>query len=71
MLAGVELMQGIERFGREYIQSFVAKSGDMKDVVNYLRAEWILEMVKVTPFVTVDLVKFEKITNSPAAAKEG
>ncbi len=71
MLAGVELMQGIERFGREYIQSFVAKSGDMRDVVNYLRAEWILEMVKVTPFVTVDLVNFEKITNYPATAKEG
>ncbi len=70
MLAGVELMQGIERFGRGYIQRFVAKSGDMRDVVNYLRAEWILEMVKVTPFVTVDLVKFEKISNSPAAAKE-
>ncbi len=71
MLEGVELMRGIERFGRGYVQRFIARSRNVNDILNYLRAEWVLEMVKVTPFVTVDLVNFEKITNYPATAKEG
>ncbi len=71
MLEGAELMRGIERFGRGYVQRFIARSRNMNDVLNYLRAEWVLEMFKMTPFATVDLVNFEKITNDPVAAKEG
>ena len=63
MLTGGELMQGIEQFGRWNIQEFVARSQDTKDVLTYLRAERVLEMVKAMPFVTVDLVSFEKRTS--------
>jgi hypothetical protein len=60
MLTGVELMQWIENFGRWNVQELVAKRQDMRDVLTYLRAERSLEMVKVMPFVTADLVSFEK-----------
>jgi hypothetical protein len=70
MLTGVELMLGIEQFGRWNIQEFVARSQDTKDVLTYLRAERVLEMVKVMPFVTVDLVSFERRTGFPAISDE-
>jgi hypothetical protein len=63
MLNDVELMQWIEHFGRWNVQEFVAKSQDMRDVLTYLRAEWVLEMVKAMPFVTADAVSFEKRTS--------
>ena len=60
MLTDVELMQWIEHFGRWNVQEFVAKRQEMRDVLTYLRVERSLEMVKVLPFVTEDLVSFEK-----------
>jgi len=60
MLSGVELMQWIEHFGRWNVQEFVARRREMGDVLTYLRAERIIEMVKVMPFVTADTVRFEK-----------
>jgi len=69
MLTGVELMQWIEQFGRWNVQEFLAKSQDMRDVLTYLRAERVLEMVKVMPFVTADLVSFEKRTSFPPVAE--
>jgi len=70
MLKGVELMQWIEHFGRWNVQDFVAKSRNMKDVLTYLRAERVLEMVKVMPFVTVDLVSFERRTSFTPIGEE-
>jgi len=70
MLTGVELMQGIEQYGRWNIQEFVTRSQDTRDVLTYLRAERVLEMVKVMPFVTVDLVSFEKRASLPAISDE-
>jgi hypothetical protein len=63
MLTGVELMQWIENFGRWNVQEFVVKRQDMRDVLTYLRAERVLEMVKAMPFVTEDTVSFEKRTS--------
>jgi hypothetical protein len=63
MLNDVELMQWIEHFGRWNVQEFVAKSQDMRDVLTYLRAERVLEMVKAMPFVTENTVSFEKKTS--------
>ncbi len=71
MFRSEELIQWILQFGRWNVQEFVAKSRDMKDVLNYLRAEWVLEMVMVMPFVTLDLVRFEKITGVPPVDREG
>ena len=70
MLTGVELMQWIEQFGRWNVQEFVAKRQDMRDVLTYLRAERSLELAKVMPFVTVDLVSFERRTGLPAISDE-
>ena len=70
MLTGVELMQGIEQFGRWNIQEFVARSQDTRDVLTYLRAERVLEMVKAMPFMTADLVVFERRTNLPSISEE-
>ena len=63
MLTGVELMQWIEHFGRWNVQQFVVKSQDIGDVLSYLRAERVLEMVKAMPFMTADTVSFEKRTS--------
>jgi hypothetical protein len=69
MLTGVELMQWIEDFGRWNVQEFVSRRQDMGDVLTYLRAERVLEMVKAMPFVTADTVSFEKRTSlTPIAA---
>jgi hypothetical protein len=62
MLTGVELMQWIEHFGRWNVQEFVVKSQDIGDVLTYLRAERVLEMVNAMPFMTADTVSFEKRT---------
>ncbi len=70
MLTGVELMQGIEQFGRWNIQEFIARSQDTKDVLTYLRAERVLEMVKAMPFMTADLVVFERRINLPSISEE-
>jgi hypothetical protein len=71
MLTGVELMQWIEQFGRWNVQEIVAKSRDMEDVLNYLRAERGLEMIKAMPFVTADTVSVEKRTSLTPIAGEG
>ena len=70
MLTGVELMQWIEQFGRWSVQEFVAQRQDMRDVITYLRAERSLELAKVIPFVTSDLISFEKRTGFPLIAEE-
>jgi uncharacterized protein YpiB (UPF0302 family) len=70
MLAGVELMQWIEQFGRWNVQEFVAKSRDMRDVLTYLKAERSLELAKVMPCVTADSVSFEKRISFPPIAEE-
>ncbi len=69
MLTGVELMEWIEHFGRWNVQEFVVKRQDIGDVLTYLRAERVLEMVKVMPFVTADTVSFEKRTNLTRTAE--
>jgi len=69
MLISEELMSAIEQYGRGNVQEFVAGSQDMMDVLIYLRAERILEMTKVMPFVTVDSVNFERRTGLPSAAR--
>jgi len=69
MLAGVELMQWMEQFGRWSVQEFVAKSRDIRDVLTYLKAERSLELAKVMPFVTSDSVSFEKRTGFPLIAE--
>ncbi len=69
MLTGVELMEWIEHFGRWNVQEFVVKRQDIGDVLTYLRAERVLEMVKAMPFLTTDTVSFEKRKNLTPGAE--
>jgi uncharacterized protein YpiB (UPF0302 family) len=70
MLSDVELMLWIEQFGRWNVQTFVAKSRYVSDVLTYLKAERSLELAKVMPFVTADSVSFEKRTSLPPISDE-
>jgi hypothetical protein len=70
MLKGEELLWGIEQYGRWNTQEFVTRSQNMMDVLTYLRAERVLEMVKVMSFVTLDTVRFERRTGLPSFSDE-
>jgi hypothetical protein len=70
MLMGEELMWGIEQYGRWNMQEFVVRSKDTMDVLTYLRAERILEMFKVMPYVTLDTIRFERRTGLPSVPDE-
>jgi len=69
MLSGVELMQWIEHFGRWNVQEFLARRQEIGDVLTYLRAERVIEMVRAMPFVTADTVRFEKRTSLTSIAE--
>jgi hypothetical protein len=43
-------------------QDFVTKSDNINDVIYYLRAECEFEILKLTSFVTTNLIHFEKRT---------
>ncbi len=71
MLTGGDLMQWIVQFGRWNVQGRVAESRDLKDVLTYLKAEMVLEIVKATSFVTADSLWFEKMPSFPFTDKKG
>jgi len=71
MLSDIELLQGIQHFGRWNVQEFVAQIQDIRDVLTYLRAERSLELAKVMLFVTSDSVSFKKRTGFPIISEEG
>jgi len=54
------LFEGLVRFGREAVQDFVTRSRDIGDTMRYMRAEQCLEIVRLTSFVTTNLVDFER-----------
>jgi hypothetical protein len=47
-------------FGRSHLQDFVARSRNVSYVSTYLLAELNLELARVTSFMTMDLVTFER-----------
>jgi hypothetical protein len=56
-----ESMQCLTFHGRWFPQDFVTRSHDVNDVIYYLRAEREFEVLKLTSFVTTNLINFEKI----------
>ncbi len=60
MVGSDELLSCLTRYGRSYIQDFVANSRDMSDVVTYLRVEFILNLARAMSFRTKDSVNFER-----------
>jgi hypothetical protein len=66
MIRNEELMQFLLHYGRGMSQDFVTRSDDINDVIYYLRVEREFEILKVTSFVTTNLVNFEKRTSFPS-----
>ena len=60
-----ELIEGLVRFGRQAVQDYVTRSRDIGDTMRYIRAEQCLEIVRLTSFVTTNLVDFERKNFSP------
>ena len=59
-----ELMQCLMYYGRWIPQDFVMRSRNIDDVICYLRMERDFEVLKLTSFVTTNLINFERITAS-------
>jgi len=62
MISNEELMQCIISYGRGMPQDLVARSHSISDVIYYLRAECEFEILRLTSFVTTNLVHFERRT---------
>lgn len=60
MIRGEELMCGLINCGRRATQDFVVRSPDVSDALTYLQTELLLEMIKVTSFITTNLKTFER-----------
>ena len=59
-----ELMQCLMNYGRWIPQDFVTRSHNVDDVICYLRVECEFEILKLTSFVTTNLINFERIKAS-------
>ncbi len=60
-----ELMESLMSFGRWMPQESVLRSRCIDDVISYLRAECEFEILRLSSFVTTNLVSFERIKISP------
>ena len=62
MIINEDLMQFLISYGRGMSQDFVTRSDNINDVIYYLRVERDFEILKLTSFVTTNLIHFEKRT---------
>ena len=62
MIINDDLMQFLTSYGRGISQDFVTRSDNINDVIYYLRVERDFEILKLTSFVTTNLIHFEKRT---------
>ena len=53
-------MQCLMDYGRGIPQDFVTRSHNINDIIYYLRVECEFEILKLTSFVTTNLVNFER-----------
>ncbi len=60
MIGNEDLMQCLLDYGRGIPQDFVMRSDNINDVIYYLRVECEFEILKLTSFVTTNLVHFER-----------
>ena len=60
MIVNEDLMQCLMDYGRGIPQDFVTRSGSINDVIYYLRVERELEILKLTSFITKNMVNFER-----------
>ncbi len=60
MIRNEDLMQFLVSYGRGMSQDFVTRSDNIDDVICYLRLEREFEILRLTSFVTTNLIQFEK-----------
>ncbi len=60
MIRSENLMQFLTSYGRGMSQDFVTRSDNINDVIYYLRLEREFEILRLTSFVTTNLIHFEK-----------
>ena len=64
MIRDEELLACFVCYGRAPVQDFVTRSRSIQDAIQYLQMERVLEVSRLTSFVTKDLKSFEKRKNS-------
>ena len=60
MLKDEDLLEGLICYGRAPVQEFITRSRNIEDAIHYLQMERSLEVLRLTSFVTKDLMSFEK-----------
>ena len=64
MIRDEDLLACFVCYGRAPVQDFVTRSRNIRDTLQYLQMERILEVHRMTSFVTKDLRSFEKKKNN-------
>ena len=70
MIKNEDLMQFLLCYGRGMSQDFVSRSDNINDVIYYLRVERDFEILKLTSFVTTNLIHFKKRTALSSASDQ-
>ena len=60
MIKDEDLLEGLICYGRAPVQEFITRSRNIEDAIHYLQMERSLEVLRLTSFVTKDLMSFEK-----------
>ena len=60
MIPNEEFMECLLSYGRGTVQDIITRSRNIDDVIQYMRVERGLEMLRLTSFVTTNLINFAK-----------
>jgi hypothetical protein len=64
MIRDEELLTCFVCYGRAPVQDFVTRSRNIQDTIQYLQMERGFEVLRLTSYVTRDLISFEKRKNN-------
>ena len=64
MIRDEDLMECFVSYGRGPFRYFVTGSRNIRDAIQYIQMERGLEVLRLTSFVTKDLMSFERRRNS-------
>jgi len=65
MIGSEELMASLMGYGRESVQDFITGSANIQDAIDTIQLERDFELLRVSSFVTKDLIALEKRKNLP------
>ncbi len=64
MIRDEDLLECLICYGRAPVQDLVTRSPNIRDTIQYLQVERGLEVFRLTPFITKDLISFERRNNN-------